>query len=69
MVISSVGHADRIWPVSGVVFPVAFDVQAQSSDADQVQVLEAYRMFANSSSWLRRMEEDIAKQLAEKALE
>ena len=26
---------------------------------DQVQVLEAYRLFANSRSWLRRMEDDI----------
>jgi phosphotransferase system, enzyme I, PtsP len=32
---------------------------AQSLDKDQKQVLEAYRMFANSRGWLRRMEEDI----------
>ena len=28
-------------------------------DGDHMQVLEAYRMFAHSRSWLRRMEEDI----------
>ena len=38
-----------------------------SGDADQVQVLEAYRMFANSKGWLRRMEEDIARGLSAEA--
>ncbi|QQA43689.1 phosphoenolpyruvate--protein phosphotransferase [Pelagovum pacificum] len=39
-------------------------------DPEQVQVFEAYRMFANSRSWLRRMEEDIANGLtAEAAVE
>lgn len=35
--------------------------------ADQRQVLEAYRMFANSRSWLRRMEEDIDNGLSAEA--
>ncbi|MCK8464748.1 phosphoenolpyruvate--protein phosphotransferase [Aliiroseovarius sp. S1339] len=30
-----------------------------TKDKDQMQVLEAYRMFANSKGWLRRMESDI----------
>ncbi|MDU8910328.1 phosphoenolpyruvate--protein phosphotransferase [Aestuariicoccus sp. MJ-SS9] len=38
-----------------------------SGDADQVQVLEAYRMFANSKGWMRRMEEDIARGLSAEA--
>ncbi|WP_370228177.1 phosphoenolpyruvate--protein phosphotransferase [Cognatishimia sp.] len=43
---------------------------AQGGDKDQVQVLEAYRMFANSKGWLRRMEQDIDKGLtAEAAVE
>ena len=33
---------------------------AQSLDKEQKQVLEAYRMFAHSRGWLRRMEEDIS---------
>jgi phosphotransferase system enzyme I (PtsP) len=37
---------------------------ATSVDPDQVQVFEAYRMFANSKSWLRRMEEDIRSGLS-----
>jgi phosphotransferase system enzyme I (PtsP) len=36
-------------------------------DPDQVQVFEAYRMFANSKSWLRRMEEDIGSGLSAEA--
>jgi phosphotransferase system enzyme I (PtsP) len=38
-----------------------------SGDTDQVQVLEAYRMFANSKGWMRRMEEDIARGLSAEA--
>lgn len=38
-----------------------------SVDPDQVQVFEAYRMFANSRSWLRRMEEDIGSGLSAEA--
>ena len=39
-------------------------------DKEQLKVLEAYRMFANSKGWLRRMEEDISRGLtAEAAVE
>jgi phosphotransferase system enzyme I (PtsP) len=40
---------------------------AQSLDKDQKQVLEAYRMFAHSRGWLRRMEEDIQSGLSAEA--
>ena len=40
---------------------------AESLDKDQKQVLEAYRMFAHSRGWLRRMEEDIASGLSAEA--
>ncbi len=36
-------------------------------DADHAQVLETYRMFANSKGWLRRMAEDIARGLSAEA--
>jgi len=36
-------------------------------DKDQQQILEAYRMFANSRGWMRRMEEDIARGLSAEA--
>ena len=36
-------------------------------DKEQMQVLEAYRMFANSKGWMRRMEEDIARGLSAEA--
>ncbi len=36
-------------------------------DKDQLDVLEAYRMFANSKGWMRRMEEDIARGLSAEA--
>jgi phosphotransferase system enzyme I (PtsP) len=42
-------------------------LSAGSLDKDQKQVLEAYRMFANSRGWLRRMEEDIARGLSAEA--
>jgi phosphotransferase system enzyme I (PtsP) len=42
-------------------------LSAESLDKDQKQVLEAYRMFANSRGWLRRMEEDIALGLSAEA--
>ncbi|MGJ8546938.1 MAG: phosphoenolpyruvate--protein phosphotransferase [Sulfitobacter sp.] len=38
-----------------------------SADKDQRQVLEAYRMFANSKGWMRRMQEDIARGLSAEA--
>ena len=38
-----------------------------SVDKEQAQVLEAYRMFANSKGWMRRREEDIARGLSAEA--
>ena len=40
---------------------------AESLDKDQKQVLEAYRMFAQSRGWARRMEEDVARGLSAEA--
>ncbi len=40
---------------------------AEQLDKDQKQVLEAYRMFAHSRGWLKRMEEDIAHGLSAEA--
>jgi len=40
---------------------------ANTVDGDQRQVLEAYRMFANSSSWLKRMQEDVKSGLSAEA--
>ena len=40
---------------------------AEKDDKEQLQVLEAYRMFANSKGWMRRMEEDIARGLSAEA--
>ncbi|MFV0514514.1 MAG: phosphoenolpyruvate--protein phosphotransferase [Jhaorihella sp.] len=37
------------------------------ADKEQLQVLETYRMFANSKGWMRRMEEDIARGLSAEA--
>jgi phosphotransferase system enzyme I (PtsP) len=42
-------------------------LEAEALDKDQRQVLEAYRMFAQSRGWLRRMEEDIARGLSAEA--
>ncbi len=42
-------------------------LSAESLDKDQKQVLEAYRMFAHSRGWLRRMEDDIALGLSAEA--
>ncbi|MDR5654137.1 phosphoenolpyruvate--protein phosphotransferase [Ruixingdingia sedimenti] len=42
-------------------------LSAASLDKDQRQVLEAYRMFAHSRGWTRRMEEDIARGLSAEA--
>ncbi|AUQ54907.1 phosphoenolpyruvate--protein phosphotransferase [Phaeobacter inhibens] len=39
----------------------------QTGDKEQLQVLEAYRMFANSKGWMRRMEEDIGRGLSAEA--
>ncbi|MGH1368648.1 MAG: phosphoenolpyruvate--protein phosphotransferase [Maritimibacter sp.] len=40
---------------------------ARTADKDQMQVLEAYRMFANSKGWMRRMEDDIGRGLSAEA--
>ncbi|SNR51036.1 phosphoenolpyruvate--protein phosphotransferase [Puniceibacterium sediminis] len=40
---------------------------AGAADPEQVQILEAYRMFANSKGWMRRMEEDITRGLSAEA--
>ncbi len=40
---------------------------ARTADADQIEVLEAYRMFANSSSWVKRMEADVESGLSAEA--
>ncbi len=40
---------------------------ATTVNTEQVQVLEAYRMFANSRSWLRRMEDDVKSGLSAEA--
>ncbi len=39
----------------------------RSGDKEQLQVLETYRMFANSKGWMRRMEEDIGRGLSAEA--
>ena len=40
---------------------------ARSADPEQVQVLEAYRMFANSEGWMRRMKADVENGLSAEA--
>ena len=40
---------------------------SRGGDSEQLQVLEAYRMFANSKGWMRRMEEDISRGLSAEA--
>lgn len=40
---------------------------AATGDKEQLQVLEAYRMFANSKGWMKRMEADIARGLSAEA--
>ncbi len=42
-------------------------LRVETLDKDQIAVLEAYRMFANSRGWLRRMEEDIEAGLSAEA--
>ncbi|AHM02567.1 Phosphoenolpyruvate-protein phosphotransferase of PTS system [Roseibacterium elongatum DSM 19469] len=41
--------------------------RAPGSDTEQREVLEAYRMFARSRGWMRRMEEDIQRGLSAEA--
>jgi len=40
---------------------------AGTQNKEQAEVLETYRMFANSKGWMRRMEEDIARGLSAEA--
>ncbi|SFL92804.1 phosphoenolpyruvate--protein phosphotransferase [Shimia aestuarii] len=40
---------------------------AARGDKEQLDVLEAYRMFANSKGWMKRMESDIARGLSAEA--
>lgn len=40
---------------------------ARFGDKEQLEVLEAYRMFANSKGWMRRMKEDIDRGLSAEA--
>ncbi|MDV4143815.1 phosphoenolpyruvate--protein phosphotransferase [Shimia sp. FJ5] len=40
---------------------------AAGGDKEQLQVLEAYRMFANSKGWMKRMQSDIARGLSAEA--
>ena len=40
---------------------------SRGGDKEQLQVLETYRMFANSKGWMRRIEEDIARGLSSEA--
>ncbi|MGR3571294.1 phosphoenolpyruvate--protein phosphotransferase [Brevirhabdus sp.] len=41
--------------------------RVSAGEKEQMEVLEAYRMFANSRGWMRRMEEDIARGLSAEA--
>jgi phosphotransferase system enzyme I (PtsP) len=60
---------DRIREAVGVLRVSVDDLlAAESLDKDQKAVLEAYRMFAHSRGWLRRMEEDIQRGLRPKRL-
>ncbi|MFV2033651.1 MAG: putative PEP-binding protein, partial [Halocynthiibacter sp.] len=40
---------------------------AETGDKEQLEVLQSYRMFANSKGWMRRMSEDIARGLSAEA--
>ena len=43
------------------------ETAAEGGDKEQLEVLEAYRMFAHSKGWTRRIEEDIARGLSAEA--
>jgi len=59
---------DRIRAAVGELRVSVDDLMAaESLDKDQKAVLEAYRMFAHSRGWLRRMEEDIQRGLSAEA--
>ncbi len=63
-----VAESERIRAAVGQLRVSVDDLlSVQSLDKEQKQVLEAYRMFANSRGWLRRMEEDIASGLSAEA--
>lgn len=53
--------------VSDLRISVDAMVQTTEGDGEQQAILEAYRMFANSRGWMRRMEEDIARGLSAEA--
>ena len=59
---------ERIREAVGVLRVSVDDLlEAETLDKDQKAVLEAYRMFAHSRGWLRRMEEDISSGLSAEA--
>jgi len=59
---------DRIRAAVGALRVSVDDLlSAESLDKEQKAVLEAYRMFAHSRGWLRRMEENIASGLSAEA--
>ena len=59
---------ERIRAAVGVLRVSVDDLlAAESLDKEQKQVLEAYRMFAHSRGWVRRMEEDITRGLSAEA--
>lgn len=59
---------DRIREAVGALRVSVDDLlAAESLDKEQKAVLEAYRMFAHSRGWLRRMEEDIQRGLSAEA--
>ena len=64
MYFSSSLYADPADPYIPATYAM---LAAESLDKDQKAVLEAYRMFAHSRGWLRRMEEDIASGLSAEA--
>ena len=43
------------------------ETASEGGDKEQLEVLEAYRMFAHSKGWTRRIEEDIARGLSAEA--
>jgi phosphotransferase system enzyme I (PtsP) len=63
-----VAEAERLRAAVGQLRVSVDDLlSADTLDKDQRAVLEAYRMFAHSRGWLRRMEEDIAAGLSAEA--
>ncbi|MGO4916952.1 phosphoenolpyruvate--protein phosphotransferase [Pseudogemmobacter sp. W21_MBD1_M6] len=56
---------DAVQKLRGVVDHMVSHVK--NGDREQDEVLETYRMFANSRSWMRRMQEDISRGLSAEA--